>query len=139
MLLLRTLIVCKKSMGKFKDNINAIDLKKLTLTDSMMNSIAILSKAPDTLDKTLQDAIETSFEKMTAVFVSAIKESIAINTTTATVNTLAIIKKEANVPVKNIQQQQPVSDINLKSVAALLREVLPGIDFSVKPALSSSI
>ena len=50
-----------------------MDIKKLTLTDSMMHSIALLSKSPDAIGKTIQDTIEKSFEKMTAAFIDSIK------------------------------------------------------------------
>ena len=53
-----------KDMGVLKENVNAFEVEKLKLTDSMMKSLAILSKDPDALGETISESIETSFEKL---------------------------------------------------------------------------
>lgn len=53
-------------MGSMKAHINAIDIKKLTLTESMMKSIAALAKDPNAIAGTIRTAIEQAFQKMTA-------------------------------------------------------------------------
>ena len=88
----------QNSMKLFKDHVNAMDIKKLTLTDSMMHSIALLSKSPDAIGKTIQDTIEKSFEKMTKAFIDSIK-----GVKTESVNQ-GITKIEG--PVNKITQQK---------------------------------
>ena len=51
-------------MGVLKENVNAFEVEKLKLTDSMMKSLAILSKDPDALGETISESIETSFDKL---------------------------------------------------------------------------
>lgn len=53
------------SIGKIKNNINDIDIKKLTLTDSMMKSLSVLSKNPEAISGAIKESIETAFSKMT--------------------------------------------------------------------------
>jgi len=58
------------SMGELKTNVNKFDVEKLKLTNSMMNSMAIISKAPEALASRITDTLETSFEEL----VKAIKD-----------------------------------------------------------------
>jgi len=58
------------SMGELKTNVNNFDVEKLKLTNSMMNSMAIISKAPEALASRITDTLETSFEEL----VKAIKD-----------------------------------------------------------------
>lgn len=58
------------SMGVLKTNVNNFDVEKLKLTNSMMNSMAIISKAPEALASRITDTLETSFEEL----VKAIKD-----------------------------------------------------------------
>ncbi len=53
-----------RDMGVLKENVNAFEVEKLKLTDSMMKSLAILSKDPDALGDTISASIEESFEKL---------------------------------------------------------------------------
>ena len=59
-----------ESVGVLKKNVNEFNVEKLKLTDSMMKSLAIMSKSPDALGKTISDSIEKSFEEL----IKAIKE-----------------------------------------------------------------
>lgn len=58
------------SMKLTKEHINNMDLKKLTMTDSMLKSLAIMSKSPEVIAGKLSESIEKAFEE----FVAAIKE-----------------------------------------------------------------
>jgi hypothetical protein len=60
----------QKSMKLMKDSINGMDLKKLTLTDSMMKSIAALSKNPEAMAKVIAASINKSYEEL----IKALKE-----------------------------------------------------------------
>jgi hypothetical protein len=53
------------SMGQIKNNINDIDVKNLTLTDSMMKSLVVLSKNPEAISGAIKESIESAFSKMT--------------------------------------------------------------------------
>jgi hypothetical protein len=53
-----------RDMGILKENVNAFEVEKLKLTDSMMKSLAILSKDPDALGDTISESIEQAFEKL---------------------------------------------------------------------------
>jgi hypothetical protein len=84
-----------------KDHINAFDLKKLTLTDSLMRSIAAMSKNPeaiaamvgDTMEKSFQELIDALKELVEAQgqqnqgFIEGIMNGITGNSTTPTTNT----------------------------------------------------
>jgi hypothetical protein len=60
----------QKSMKLFKDHLNGLDLKKLTLTDSMMKSIAALSKNPEAVAGIISKSINKSYEEL----IKALKE-----------------------------------------------------------------
>jgi hypothetical protein len=70
----------EKSMKLLKESINSIDLKKLTLTDSMMKSIALLSKNPEAIANAIEGSIETAFDEL----ISALKELTTERVATAT-------------------------------------------------------
>lgn len=60
----------QKSMKLFKEHVNSFDLKKLTLTDSMMKSLAILAKNPEAIANQIDESIKAAFEEL----VKAIKD-----------------------------------------------------------------
>jgi hypothetical protein len=62
----------EKSMKLLKETINSMDLKKLTLTDSLMKSIAMLSRNPEAIAKAIEGSIEKSFEEL----IDALKEIV---------------------------------------------------------------
>jgi hypothetical protein len=47
-----------------KDSINAMDLKKLTLTDSLMTSLAAIAKNPEAMAKAVQGGINEAFTQL---------------------------------------------------------------------------
>jgi hypothetical protein len=65
----------QKSMKLMQQHINGMDLKKLTLTDSMMKSIAMLSKNPEAIAKAVTNSIEESFKEL----IEALKELAKAN------------------------------------------------------------
>jgi hypothetical protein len=75
----------EKSMKLLKETINSMDLKKLTLTDSLMKSLAILSKNPEAVAAAIEGSIEKSFEEL----VNALKEIVNEAQAQATANATA--------------------------------------------------
>ena len=65
------------SFGKFTNVVNSFDIEKLKLTESMMKSISIISKSPDSLAQKMSDTLEKSFEEL----IKAIKELSNANST----------------------------------------------------------
>ncbi len=54
----------QKSMQLFKGHVNGMDLEKLTTTDSMMKSLAIMSKSPEVIGEKIAESIEKAFEDL---------------------------------------------------------------------------
>jgi hypothetical protein len=54
----------QKSMKLTKESINAMDLKKLTLTDSLMASLAAIAKNPEAMAKAVQGGIDEAFQQL---------------------------------------------------------------------------
>jgi len=66
----------QKSMKLFKDHVNSLDLKKLTLTNTMFQAIAAMSKNPEAMAKAIVSSMNKSFEEL----IKALKELAAANT-----------------------------------------------------------
>jgi len=60
----------EKSMKLIGQHINSLDLKKLTLTDSMFTALAAMSKNPDAIAKMVGKTMDKSFEEL----IKALKE-----------------------------------------------------------------
>lgn len=54
----------QKSMKLTKDHINAMDLKKLTLTDALMRSLAAIAKNPEAMAKAVEGGIDKAFKDL---------------------------------------------------------------------------
>jgi hypothetical protein len=54
----------QKSMKLTKDSINAMDLKKLTLTDSLMKSLAAIARNPEAMATAIEGGINSAFEQL---------------------------------------------------------------------------
>jgi hypothetical protein len=67
------------SMGTLKSNVNAFNVENLKLTDSLMKSLAILSKSPDSTGEKIKESIDEAMKQL----VDAIKQ-ISDNTETQT-------------------------------------------------------
>jgi hypothetical protein len=65
----------QNSMKLFKTHINSLDLKKLTLTDSMFQAIAAMSKNPEAMASAIVKSMNKSFEEL----IKALKELAAAN------------------------------------------------------------
>lgn len=61
-----------KSMGTLKDNVNTFNVENLKITDSLMKSLAILSKSPDALGAQIKESIENAFDSL----VEALKDML---------------------------------------------------------------
>jgi len=67
--------VIAKSMKLTKEAINGMDLKKLTLTDSLMKSLAVIAKNPDAMAKAVEGGINKAFEDLTKALTDLAKET----------------------------------------------------------------
>jgi hypothetical protein len=54
----------QKSMKLTKDSINAMDLKKLTLTDALMRSLAAIAKNPEAMAQAVEGGIDKAFQEL---------------------------------------------------------------------------
>ena len=54
----------QNSMKLFKEHVNSLDLKKLTLTNSMFQAIAAMSKNPEAMAKAIVSSMNKSFEEL---------------------------------------------------------------------------
>jgi hypothetical protein len=54
----------QKSMKLFQGHVNGMDLVKLTATDSMMKSLAIMSKSPEVVGEKIAESIEKAFKDL---------------------------------------------------------------------------
>jgi hypothetical protein len=54
----------QKSMKLTKDHINAMDLKKLTLTDALMRSLASIAKNPEAMARAVEGGIDKAFKDL---------------------------------------------------------------------------
>ena len=94
----------QKSMKLMKDSVNSMDLRKLTLTDAMLRSMAILSKNPEAMAKTIEKSLNASFKELIAAIKSNLPAKAATNytpvktevkTVTTDNGTVDDVKKEA--------------------------------------------
>jgi len=63
-----------KDMGTFKTAVNAFDVEKLKFTESMMKSIAIISKSPGNVASTINGTLEAAFKELIDVIKKLIPE-----------------------------------------------------------------
>jgi hypothetical protein len=64
-----------EAMKQISINVNMMDLKKLTLTSSMFNAIALMSKNPEAIAKAIAASMNKSFEEL----IKALKEMAGAN------------------------------------------------------------
>jgi hypothetical protein len=111
----------EKSMKLLKETINSLDLKKLTLTDSLMKSLAMLSKNPEAIAKAIEGSIEKSFEELIAALKELVNQSQGEFTTPAS----SAIPAPIAIPTVNakapqfIQSPTPQPDITAALTKAL--------------------
>jgi hypothetical protein len=141
----------QKSMKLTKDSINAMDLKKLTLTDAMMRSLAAIAKNPEAMAKAVEGGIDKAFQdlaealKELATQQQAQQESLfdkmanvmtgGGNTPTTTTTTPG-----TNKPGQPQQNQQPQKGPSTQELASALQKALSGYfgsnTIKVKPTSS---
>jgi hypothetical protein len=119
----------EKSMKLLKETINSMDLKKLTLTDSLMKSLAILSKNPEAVAKAIEGSIEKSFKEL----VDAIKE--VIDTSAAASAAAAPAAPAAGAPATGAPAAKgapaPASKPQGGDMATALKSALAGLTLNV--------
>jgi len=109
------------SMGDLKTNVNAFDTEKLKLTNSMMNSMAIISKAPDALASRVTETLETSFKEL----VKVIKELSNTKTSEKEINhTETNTSNVKSLPaIKSPSQLSTATKPSESSILLLLKEI----------------
>jgi hypothetical protein len=127
----------QKSMKLLKETINQMDLKKLTLTDSLMKSIAMLSKNPEAIANAIEGSIEKSFEDL----VNALKEIINEANNQAQVQAQAAAAAAASVSTSSAAPAAPgtpapaqstQAPTNAGNMATQLAAALAAITMNVK-------
>jgi len=63
-----------KSMGTLKEHVNTFNVENLKVTDSLMKSLAILSKSPDTLGEQIKESIGEAFDGLVEALKKLVKE-----------------------------------------------------------------
>jgi hypothetical protein len=64
-----------KSMKGIKDSVNSFDLQKLTTTDSLFKSMAILSKSPEAMANQINETLKEAFKDFSDAIKQMIEES----------------------------------------------------------------
>jgi hypothetical protein len=90
----------EKSMKAIKESVNGMDLKKLTTTDSLVKSLAIMSKSPEATAKAIKESIEDAFEK----FIESLKD-VTGDIKGDSSSGPTIIQTQAPAPAAAAQQQ----------------------------------
>jgi hypothetical protein len=65
----------EKAMKNIKTHVNGFDMERLTKTDSMFKSMAILSKSPEAMAARINDTLKEAFEEFGKALSTAIKEA----------------------------------------------------------------
>ena len=118
----------EKSMKLLKETINSMDLKRLTLTDSLMKSIAMLSKNPEAIARAIEGSIEKSFEEL----IDALKE--IVDQAQSNANTNAVMAS-TTIPVQTGASKPaapaPVAPAPQQDIAKALEKALQKVTMSL--------
>ena len=126
----------EKSMKLTQGHINGMDLQKLTMTDSMMRSIAAMSKNPEAIAQMVGDTMEKSFEEL----IEALKELASANAPAGGGGLMGGMIGGSDSPAPSgggntpapKQQKQPKA-LTAKQISSALTSALSSITISVKP------
>lgn len=94
----------QKSMKLMQSHINGMDLKKLTLTDSMMKSLAALAKNPEAMAKLIAESVDKSFDELIKAIKDMVKTTNEESATSAKVEPVLPINFN---PIAQQKQQEP--------------------------------
>ena len=123
----------EKSMKLTQEHINGMDLQKLTLTDSMMRSIAAMSKNPEAIASMIGDTMEKSFTEL----IDALKE-LAIANNPPVQDPPINGDPPVNPPLKPVVPVVPPKGITSAQISQALAETLATTVISVKKAAGST-
>lgn len=122
-----------KSMGVLKENVNAFNVENLKLTDSLMKSLAILSKSPDALGETIKESLEESMKQLIEAIQKLTESQQASNTAiapqpTAAENFMNSAKTPAAVGKPAPKPEARNNQAGNASMVAAINEVKNAID-----------
>jgi hypothetical protein len=132
----------QNSLKLMKDHINSLDLEKLTTTDSLFKSLAILSKNPEAMADKIGDTLKLAFEEFGKALTQAIKEaggggSVPVDEGAPRNQIAALTANPAtNKPEK--VQPQPIPMITPEMIKQAMQTALNSATLTVKPAPNTS-
>jgi hypothetical protein len=131
-----------EAMKNIKNNVNSFDIERLTKTDSLFKSMAILSKNPEAMADKINDTLKGAFEEFGKALTEAIKEAnggagVPVGEGTPRTQTATPVATPAtNKPEK--VQPQPVPMITPEMIKQAMQTALNSATLTVKPAPNTS-
>jgi hypothetical protein len=125
-----------------KDHINTLDLKKLTTTDSLFKSLAILSKNPEAMADKIGDTLKLAFEEFGKALTEAIKEAGGAGGGAGNTTGGGIVEGVKNIltpdPKTDNKPPQPIPMITPEMIQRAMTAALGSVAITVKPAYGTS-
>lgn len=132
----------QKSLKLMKDHINTLDLKKLTTTDSLFKSLAILSKNPEAMADKIGDTLKLAFEEFGKALTEAIKEAGGAGGGAGNTTGGGIVEGVKDIltpdPKKDSKPPQPIPMITPEMIQRAMTAALGSVAITVKPAYGTS-
>jgi hypothetical protein len=97
-----------ESMGVLKNNVNAFEVEKLKLTDSLMKSLAVLSNRPEDVGEDIKAGILKAFEELQKILKKLFEENA--NTVTAAVTSATASTTPAATAAGTTTAGKPATD-----------------------------
>jgi hypothetical protein len=112
------------SVGVLKKNVNEFNIEKLKLTDSLMQSLAILSKSPDALGKTISESMDKSFKELIKAIQELVSASNSSKNNSNIVTESVIAQPTTTVKTATISNDsQKAPNISQAALTKLLAEI----------------
>ena len=133
-----------KSMGTLKGNVNTFNVENLKLTESLMKSLAILSKNPDSVGKQIKDSLETALKQLVEALNSLEKttkeagQNASIPGADNLTQMLSPMTKPA-APEAKTSQPQPQNYTDLINAVNLMRSSIDSMNSKIKSGKGGAI
>ena len=133
----------EKAMKNIKTHVNGFDMERLTKTDSMFKSMAILSKNPEQMAAKINETLKTAFDEFGKALTKAIQEANpsapptvpGVPNPAGTPNPPTSNPKGTGNPKGNTTPQQTITPDMIKQAMA---QALGSATITVKPAYGTS-